>query len=360
MIVALAENLTQLGLVALVVIWWWARHRDVHPATSALVRWLGATTVLAISAISAFNVLVDPNARYGLHLIEPIKTSDPVTILNTLQAMQTQPDMLVIGTSRTRQIDASFASGLMDMDIQVLTLAGATLSELKAILDAYLSQQGTLPPVLMLELNSPTVVSLAGNIDRHPIGMLPYFDTAQRADLVRSLLNEPLKLATFRESVQSIAYHFTSWRPFGDGLIETDAQLHARIDDYVAQRAAVGATEQNYPLRFCTAFNDTLIPALDTIRQVTEEHNTSLVLFVMPFNPYYYAVYLSQRAGQLACFADYDTHLSTYAATHPGVWYVTLRQPEDIVDIQGAAYFTDDVHTRATATPWLFDDHRRA
>jgi len=345
-------------LIFVILIWVASSGRAEERLTSVrLPRFWGIGFGMMLILTIVTVAFVNPHSRFDNTNFPHLTPGARVLKKDYLLQLEETPDIIVLGSSRSFTISPAYIKEKTQRSVFNMSVEGGRVGDFVIQLD-YMLDHGIKPGVLMIELDSESLMGDYWNINDQPLSLTPNMPLDKRLIVYEESLRDVLGFYALSDSLFLLTLSESyddewvwAWSYQSDGLGVRKDVGHQKylklLNESIASRLV--------PHLRCRRFDPEATSALESTIQRAAENDIAVVLYSSPINIVFYNVAGSKdKEGLKACSNFTTSYFESLDAKYPNVVFKDLSEYRPISVLEENGYY-DAVHLKPNAAAMVVD-----
>ncbi len=357
-----AGALVKLGAIGLLLTLAFWRSETPRPAP---LRTFLASFAICFLSVPALNLLADPRGLYDTRLLPLLGLTARHAKVEAYLEFDRPTDIALLGSSHGFTLLPEHVREATGLSAFNFTVEDAQIEDF-LIQSQFMIDQHGLPPVLWVEIAPSLPTNPAFTAERMPLVLAHYMPDNLRTYAWRIRVTEAFNITQGLESAYVIRALLNDpdlgaqqiFALDGGRVYEQPADLEAIIRKDIAIQ---GVDDCEQPEATGRAG---LIALLD----LAVEHQTSVVLYLSPFHPVFYAERMENNPEYQRCYRAFLDFIANLQNSYPNLYFLDYSRLESISGVADSTGYFDYDHIRdvnadrliAAAAPTLLEAYEYA
>ena len=298
----------------------------------------------------ALVVYVNPHGRFPWKLYPFTTTAAHYQKIALYKQLSKPPQVIVLGSSHSYTIQASYISEVLDKDAFNMAVGSAgPMDEL--ILARYITKNTTeIPQLFIVELVATDLGTSAWQ-NYMPLNLVPYFSFKNKLPIIQSALFDTVSLRSLTDAlfllVNQDAKEYITFLPDGTGQ---RSKRSASFYQNNIQKQIPAVFGRNT----CDVLDHEGQKAINQFVELAEEYKIGVVFYRSPVNAEFFEQANLEKPRYQKCQQLFATYMQNLVQSHPNVFYVDLFDYEPISSLREDGYI-DAQHLVPEASNLVID-----
>ncbi len=313
-------------------------------ATQAVhLRPLLTTAIAFVLLVPALNLLGDPRGLYHTGIAPWLRASSRHIKVERYLALDTLTDMAVLGTSRAFNMLPSQIEAATGLSAFNFTVENGRIEDY-LIQSRFMMDRNGLPPVLFIEISPSLDTDLARTAERSPLVLADYLPEEYRAYARRIRFTEVFNPLQAYESLYVFRVYLFSRELLDER--EVDAAGGYEFRERADLDATIAEDITRWDIDECTRPEAEGRTFLIQLLDLAAAQGTSLVLYLSPYHPDFYAARMETNAQYQRCYRAFLDLMADLQSIYPNLHFLDYSRLESFSGLPDNTGFYDFHHIR--------------